>query len=168
MPYIRLITHIAAPPEICFDVSRDVAVHLASSPSERVVDGVRRGMMNLNDEVTWRARHFGVPWRMTSRIVEYLRPHQFVDEMQSGPFGRWWHRHAFEPTGTGTRMVDHVEYASPFGPLGSIVDRLVLTRYMTHLLRRRNQYVRAVAEERLQQPGQRHSYEPLVRSVKEA
>ena len=37
--------------------------------------------MNLDDEVTWSARHFGVPWRMTSKIVEYQRPDQFVDEM---------------------------------------------------------------------------------------
>lgn len=146
VPRIRLITNIAAPPEVCFDVSRDVGVHLASSPSERVVGGLREGLMNLNDEVTWRAQHFGVAWRMTSKIVEYDRPHRFVDEMQSGPFGRWRHRHLFEAIGTGTRMVDEVDYASPFGPIGSVVDRLVLARYMTNLLRRRNHHVLAVAE----------------------
>jgi ligand-binding SRPBCC domain-containing protein len=147
VPRIRLITDISAPPEVCFDVSRDVGVHIASSRSERVVGGVREGMMQLDDEVTWRARHFGVAWRMTSKIVEYDRPHQFVDEMQSGPFGRWRHRHRFDAHGTGTRMVDEVDYASPFGPVGSLVDRLLMARYMTKLLRRRNRYVRAAAEE---------------------
>ncbi|PAX90951.1 cyclase, partial [Streptomyces albidoflavus] len=27
--------------------------------------------MALGDTVTWRARHFGVVWRMTSRITAY-------------------------------------------------------------------------------------------------
>lgn len=107
-----------------------------------------RGMMNLDDEVTWRAWHFGVAWRMTSKIVDYDRPHHFVDAMQRGPFGRWRHRHIFEATGAGTRMLDDVDYASPFGMLGSAVDRIVLARYMTMLLRRRNQHVRAVSEGR--------------------
>ncbi|MEO8899154.1 MAG: SRPBCC family protein [Candidatus Dormibacter sp.] len=146
MPRINLVTAIAAPPEDCFDTARDVAVHLASSRSERVADGVREGMLKLDDEVTWRARHFGVPWRMTSKIVEYNRPYEFVDEMQRGPFGRWRHQHVFEATSLGTRMVDGVDFASPFGRLGSTVDALVLRRYMTKLLRRHNQHVTAVAE----------------------
>jgi ligand-binding SRPBCC domain-containing protein len=146
VPRIRLSTDIDATPGVCFDVARDVGVHLASSRSERVVGGVREGLMNLDDEVTWSARHFGVPWRMTSKIVEYHRPDQFVDEMQRGPFGHWRHRHMFQTTDSGTRMVDDVSYASPFGMVGSIVDRLVLARYMTKLLRRHNVHVRAVAE----------------------
>jgi len=153
MPRIQLVTDIAASPGVCFDVARDVEVHLASSRSERVVDGVRAGMMDLDDEVTWRAWHFGVPWRMTSKIVEYDRPHHFVDAMQRGPFGRWRHWHTFEATGAGTRMVDDVDYASPFGVLGSVVDRVVLERYMTMLLRRHNQHVRAVAEGRTSRPA---------------
>ncbi|MEO8744124.1 MAG: SRPBCC family protein [Candidatus Dormiibacterota bacterium] len=153
MPRIRLVTDIAASPAVCFDVARDVGVHLASSRSEQVVGGVRAGMMSLHDEVTWRAWHFGVPWRMTSKIVEYDRPHHFVDAMQRGPFGRWRHRHIFETTDAGTRMVDDVDYASPFGVLGAIVDGLVLERYMTSLLRRRNQHVGAVAEGRSPRPA---------------
>jgi ligand-binding SRPBCC domain-containing protein len=147
MPRIQLTTDIDASPEVCFDAARDVGVHLASSRSERVVGGVREGMLKLDDEVTWSAWHFGIPWRMTSKIVEYQRPGGFVDEMQRGPFGRWRHRHVFQTNGKGTRMVDDVNYASPFGLLGLVVDRLLLERYMTRLLRRHNQHVRAVAEE---------------------
>ena len=44
-------------------------------------------------------------------------------------------------------MVDEVDYASPFGPVGSIVDRPALARYMTNLLRGRNQHVCAVAQQ---------------------
>jgi ligand-binding SRPBCC domain-containing protein len=153
MPRIHLVTDINAPPQDCFATALDVAVHLASSRSERVVGGVRDGMMKLNDDVTWSARHFGVRWRMTSKIVEYHRPHYFVDEMQRGPFGHWCHQHVFEATDPGTRMIDDVDYASPFGLVGSVVDALVLEKYMTQLLRRHNRRVRAVAER-----GRQHQF----------
>ena len=146
MPHIDLITDIASEPDACFDLSLDVGVHLAASPTERVVGGVSEGRMKLGEHVTWSARHFGVRWRMTSRIVEYQRPHTFVDEMERGPFGQWRHQHIFEKTAYGTRMTDHVAFVSPFGPLGRLVDALVLQRYMTRLLRQHNAHVRAVAE----------------------
>lgn len=146
MPRIDLVTEIAADPEVCFDVSIDVGVHLAASPTERVVGGVRAGRMRLGEHVTWSARHFGIRWRMTSKIVEYQRPDTFVDEMQRGPFGRWRHQHLFEKAVHGTRMIDHVAFASPLGPLGRVVDALILERYMTRLLRQHNDHVRVVAE----------------------
>jgi ligand-binding SRPBCC domain-containing protein len=146
VPHIDLVTDIAAEPEVCFDVSVDVGVHVAASPTERIVGGVRSGRMRLGEHVTWSARHFGIRWRMTSKVVAYERPHMFVDEMQRGPFGRWRHQHILEETGYGTRMIDHVGFASPFGLLGRIVDALVLERYMTRLLREHNDHVRAVAE----------------------
>jgi ligand-binding SRPBCC domain-containing protein len=146
VPRIDLITDIAAEPDVCFDLSIDVGVHLAASPGERVVGGVSEGRMKLGEHVTWSARHFGIRWRMTSKIVQYQRPHTFVDEMQRGPFGHWRHQHIFEKTGYGTRMIDQVAFASPFGPVGRIVDALVLERYMTRLLRQHNDHVRGVAE----------------------
>lgn len=146
MPRIDLITNIKAEPEVCFDVSLDVGVHVAASPTEHIVGGVRSGRMRLGEQVTWSARHFGIRWRMTSKVVEYERPHTFVDEMQRGPFAHWRHQHVLEKAASGTRMIDHVVFASPLGPLGRIVDVLVLERYMIRLLREHNAYVRRVAE----------------------
>jgi hypothetical protein len=45
-------------------------------------------------------------------------------------------------------MIDHVAFESPLGPLGRLVDALVLERYMAKLLRQNNRHVRAVAEGR--------------------
>ena len=134
MARIHLVTEIGAPPETCFDAARDVSVHLASWPAHSAVAGVRAGPMQLGDEVTWRAPHFGIAWRMTSKIVVYQHPHRFVDEMQRGPFARWSHEHRFLAIPEGTRMIDDVAFASPLGALGWLVDRLVLQRFMTHLL----------------------------------
>jgi hypothetical protein len=38
-------------------------------------------------------------------------------------------------------MVDRIEFRSPLGPLGRVVDRLVLRRYMTALIERRNRWL---------------------------
>lgn len=97
--------------------------------------------MQLGDTVTWRATHFGIPLVMASRISEYESPRRFVDEQLSGPFRRWWHEHRFEPTPGGTLMTDVVEFDSPAGPVGVLVDRLFLTRYMTKLLTMRNEWL---------------------------
>jgi ligand-binding SRPBCC domain-containing protein len=148
MARIELETSIAAPARRCFDLSRDVDIHVASTApsSERAVAGVTRGRMDLGDSVTWGARHFGIPWRMTSQIVAFERPRSFTDEMRRGPFARWHHVHVFDERNGATLMRDQVEYASPFGPLGAAVDALFLRRYMSELLRRRNLHIKSVAE----------------------
>lgn len=142
-----LSTSVEATPERCFDLSLDVGVHLASGNRERVVHGVDRGVMGLGDEVTWEAWHFGIPWRMTSVIVDLRRPSYFVDEMKSGPFARWRHEHHFSRYDhVVTTMVDRVKYEVPFGWIGRLVDGLLLARYVERLLVKRNTYIKARAE----------------------
>lgn len=137
---------IEAPPERCFDLSLDVDVHLATGRRERVVSGVSHGIMGLGDRVTWQAWHFGIPWRMTSMIIDLRRPSYFVDEMKSGPFARWRHEHHFSGNDVLTTMVDQVEYEVPFGCIGRVVDGLLLARHVEHLLVKRNNYIKARAE----------------------
>ncbi|MEL7975841.1 SRPBCC family protein [Isoptericola sp. F-RaC21] len=143
MPTIVLTTEIPASAQACFDASLSVDAHTASMrrSGERAVAGVTSGVMGPGDTVTWRARHFGVPFRMTSRISAHDTPHRFVDEQVAGPFRRWWHEHRFEEVPGGTRMTDTVEYTSPAGVLGRLVDRVVLTGYLTRLLRTRNRWL---------------------------
>ncbi|MBC7346327.1 MAG: SRPBCC family protein [Clostridia bacterium] len=143
MPRIELTTEIPASPERCFELSLSVDAHRSSmsSSGERAIAGVTSGVMRHGDSVTWRARHFGIPITMTSVISQYDAPHRFVDEQRSGPFRRWWHEHRFEPTAGGTLMTDVVEFESPAGPIGRLGNVLVLTRYMTKLLRQRNAWL---------------------------
>jgi ligand-binding SRPBCC domain-containing protein len=140
VPRIVLTTQVEAPVRDCFDLSLSVDAHTASMSrsGEQVVGGVDAGVLALGDSVTWEARHFGIRFRMTSQITEYDAPHRFVDEQTSGPFGHWWHEHRFEEVGGTTTMTDVVEFTSPLGPLGRLVDTLVLRRYLTRLLTQRN------------------------------
>jgi ligand-binding SRPBCC domain-containing protein len=85
---------------------------------------------------------------MTSKITAFDRPSGFSDEMQHGRFRHRRHVHRFEARERGTLMVDDVAFASPFGPLGSLVDALYLRCYMADLLTERNQHVKRIAEER--------------------
>jgi ligand-binding SRPBCC domain-containing protein len=148
MPKILLETFISASVELCFDLSRNVDVHMnsTSGSSERAIAGVTRGMMEFDDTVTWEAIHFGFRQRLTSRIVAFDRPRLFIDEMQEGAFKRWRHTHLFESRESGTLMIDEVDYSSPFGILGKMVDAIFLKNYMTRFLIKRNDYIKQVAE----------------------
>jgi ligand-binding SRPBCC domain-containing protein len=148
MTRFEVTTGIAALPRRVFDLSLEVEVHTASmaGSGERVVGGVTSGRMRLGDTVTWEARHFGVRWRMTSRISACEPPGYFVDEQVAGPFARWHHAHHFEPDGDGgTVMRDVIDFAAPFGPLGRIAERTVLGWYMPRLIRLRNEHLRRAA-----------------------
>ena len=148
MPVIRLETLIAAPIETCFDMARDVDLHQRSTAAsaEKVVAGVTSGRMELGDEVTWEATHFGVRQRLSSRITAFDRPNRFVDEMVRGAFARFRHTHDFIRQNAGTLMVDVFDYTSPLGVVGRLADFLFLRRYMTRLLQRRNAYLKSAAE----------------------
>ena len=76
MPVIRLETRIAAPVDYCFDLALDVDLHQQSAAAsrERAVAGVLSGKMEIGDTVTWRATHFGVPFRLAWRITDSIRP----------------------------------------------------------------------------------------------
>lgn len=102
--------------------------------------------MELGQTVTWQARHFGLPFRMTSKITAYERPSRFVDEQEGGPFAAWWHEHRFEESAGNTIMIDVVHYRSPAGLLGRLVERIFLERYMRRLLQQRNAWLKAELE----------------------
>lgn len=148
MASIHLETFIRAPVEQCFNLARNIDVHVAATSSfaHRAVGGVTSGLINLGEEVTWEARVFGVRQRLTSKIIEMEEPRMFVDEMRRGPFARWRHTHLFEATEGGTRMIDHVGFASPLGFLGAAVDALFLENYMTRFLRGHNAHIKSIAE----------------------
>lgn len=148
VPVIELTTLIAAPIERVFDLSRSIDLHTnsVSSTGERAVGGVTSGLIGPGEEVTWRARHFGIWQSLTVRITEFERPVHFADVMLRGAFRRMEHHHHFGTARDGTTMRDVFSFQSPLGVLGRIADRLFLTRYMTSFLIERNQFIKATAE----------------------
>jgi len=150
MPRIELQTESRAPREICFDLARDIDWHVRSATAtrEQAVAGVTHGLIGLGQEVTWRARHFGIWQHLTSRIVAFDPPRHFRDSMVSGAFARMDHDHFFDAVDGRTLMRDVFDFTSPLGPLGRVADAVVLTRHMRAFLRARNQILKVEAEAR--------------------
>jgi ligand-binding SRPBCC domain-containing protein len=145
MPKIHLETFIAAPAETCFDLCLNVNAHERAGHG-RAVAGVTTGQMFLGDTVTWEGVHFFVRQRLTSKIVAYERPLMFIDEMQRGTLARWRHTHRFVAQTGGTLMIDDVDFASPLGILGKLVDALLMRGYMTRFITRGNAHFKRDAE----------------------
>ncbi|MEX0273303.1 MAG: cell division protein [Flavobacteriaceae bacterium] len=148
MPRIELKTEIKADINIVFDLSRSIDLHKISTKhtNEEAIAGKTSGLIGMNESVTWRAKHFGIYQKLTSRITEFDRPKYFSDEMVNGAFAEFKHEHHFEKFNEGTLMTDFFDYKSPLGILGKIADKLFLKRYMTELLTNRNRIVKEFAE----------------------
>ena len=148
MPVIELATMIRAPRERVFDLARSIDAHryTTGGTRERSVAGVTTGLIALDDEVTWEARHFGVRQQLTVRVTGFDRPRHFQDIMISGAFKRLVHDHAFAEHPMGTLMRDRFEFAAPLGFLGRIAEWLFLTSYLRRFLVQRNEVLKQLAE----------------------
>jgi len=69
--HFELETIIRVSPDKVFEASLDIDAHLASreASGEEAIGGVTSGTIGLGETVTWRARHFGLMWKMTSKIT---------------------------------------------------------------------------------------------------
>ena len=155
MPIIKLETIIDAPIELVFDLSRSIDLHIRSTAqtNEIAVAGRTSGLIELGEEVTWEATHFGIRQRLTTKITQYDRPRHFRDSMISGAFSRFDHDHYFESSDSKTLMTDKFDFTSPLGMFGRLLDVAFLTRYMTRLLQIRNNLIKLVAESGEPSPG---------------
>jgi ligand-binding SRPBCC domain-containing protein len=141
-------TTVMAPPNRVFAASLSIDDHLASmaASGEQVIAGVVAGRIGLGQTVTWRARHFGIKWTMTSQISELEEPDRFVDEQLRGPFKTFRHEHLFRSIADGTDMLDSITFQAPLGPLGWVAERALLSWYLPKLIRQRNNYLKTELE----------------------
>ncbi len=148
MPTIHLTTFIAAPVNVVFDLSRHIGVHKESMArhKEEAVAGIRFGLIEKEETVTWRARHFFKTRLLRSKITEMKKPDMFIDEQVQGDFKMMKHEHHFKPCENGTIVIDLFYFESPYGVLGEWFNRLYFTRYMKRLLEQRNTTIKKIAE----------------------
>ncbi len=151
MIVIHEITVIRAPIERCFDLARSVEVHLLGNThwneSAVAVGGRTSGLIDLGDQVTWRARHFWTWHTLTSRITKMQRPAYFQDAQVRGIFRSMVHDHLFRMLpGNRTEMKDVFAFEAPLPLLGRAAELLFLRKYMSKLLHERNQVIQQVAD----------------------
>ena len=148
MPTIHLTTFIAAPVDVVFDLSRHIDVHKRSMAvyKEEAVAGIRFGLIEKDETVTWKAKHFFKSRFLRVKITGMQKPDYFTDEQMNGDFKMMKHEHHFKPCDNGTIMIDLFEYEVPYGWLGKIFDKFYLSKYIIRLLHQRNQTIREYGE----------------------
>ena len=148
MTTINLITKINAPKKIVFDLARNIDAHQnsASKTNEKAIAGITSGLINLNETVTWKGKHFGLYLTHTSKITEMDLYDYFADEMIKGKFKFFKHEHSFIEKNGKTVMIDNLMYKTPYGIFGRLFDKLTLKRYMTNFLKTRNLVLKELAE----------------------
>lgn len=95
---------------------------------------MRRGTL-----IDYQIRLGGVPMRWRTRIETFEAPARFVDVQLSGPYRTWRHLHEFHDAPGGTRVIDRVTYALPFGFLGVLAHRLFVRRTLERIFDYRQQ-----------------------------
>jgi ligand-binding SRPBCC domain-containing protein len=148
MPVIEIETKIKAPIEICFDLATSIDLHMLSTDgtNEKAIDGITSGCVKQGDFVTWEATHFGIRQKLTSVIPIVNRPFHFKDEQKKGAFKYFKHDHYFEQQDEFVMMKDRFEFESPYGIFGNLFNSLVLTKYLTKFLIKRNNVIKEFAE----------------------
>ena len=148
MTEIILITSINAPIQIVFDCARSVDIHILSTANtnEKAIAGRTSGLCELGDEITWRAKHFGVYQNLSSKITKFKKPFYFRDTMIKGAFRSLKHEHFFEEKNGITEMRDVLQYEVPYGVFGKLFNTLILKAYMRNLLITRKKVIKEVCE----------------------
>ena len=148
MTTIHLTTFISAPIDRVFDLSRSINLHKISTAQtgETAIAGILTGLINENETVTWQAKHLFKQRQFTAKIIEMSKPDSFTDEMIKGDFKSFSHQHHFKQTNNGTIMIDLLNFESPYGVLGNLINRFFLKNYLEKLLLKRNQVIKEYAE----------------------
>lgn len=148
MPTIHLTTFVAAPSEVVFDLSRHIGLHKESMSQfkEDAVAGTRFGLIEKDETVTWKARHFFKNRLLRVKITEMKKPEMFSDEQLQGDFKMMKHEHYFKPCDNGTIVIDLFHFESPYGVFGRWLNNLYLTKYLRRLIEQRNNTIKSYAE----------------------
>ncbi|MEI9943851.1 MAG: SRPBCC family protein [Chitinophagaceae bacterium] len=148
MPTIHLTTFIEAPVQRVFDLSRNIELHKQSMSKhkEEAVAGVRFGLIQKDESVTWKAKHFFKTRYLRSEITAMKIPEMFTDQQAKGDFKMMKHEHHFKPCTNGTIMIDLFYFESPYGTVGKWFNSIYLKRYLRKMLEHRNKIIKEFAE----------------------
>jgi ligand-binding SRPBCC domain-containing protein len=88
------------------------------------------GPLKAGSVLDFRLRWLGLPLSWRAYIREYDEPYRFVDVQVRGPWARWEHRHQFLEENGGTWVEDRVTYRLPLGPLGRVLNGVLVRRQL--------------------------------------
>mgnify|MGYP003732865653 CR=1 FL=1 len=80
-----------------------------------------------------------IPTTWVTEITHVRQPYFFVDEQRFGPYKFWHHQHIFREAKGGIEMEDIVSYAVPFGFIGRMVNRFIISKKIKEIFSFRSQ-----------------------------
>jgi len=86
----------------------------------------------------------GIKMRWVTEITHIGEGKYFIDEQRFGPYAFWHHLHWFEPQGEGVLMKDILHYKVPYGPLGGVVNFILVEPKIEEIFRFRKEAVEKV------------------------
>jgi hypothetical protein len=146
MPILHREQVVPLPLDRVFEFFSDPHNLLRITPQQLnlVVTNPERVEMRAGAEITYTIRWLGIPMRWRTLISAYDPPHSFVDEQLRGPYRKWHHTHTFHAQGDSTRIVDHVDYELPLGPLGALAHRILVRRQLEGIFAHRRERIAAL------------------------
>jgi ligand-binding SRPBCC domain-containing protein len=85
-----------------------------------------------------------LPFHWRTRIETFEPPLCFTDVQLSGPYQRWRHLHEFHEVPGGTLVLDRVDYALPYGILGTLAHFGFVCRTLDRIFDYRQQRLTAL------------------------
>lgn len=118
---------------------RPGAFERLSPPWETVRVLERKGGIEDGGRVVLAVRAGGFWRRWVAEHCDYEPGRQFCDVQTEGPFANWRHCHRVAPDGPESSFLeDDIEYALPFGRLGSLFGGLLVRRKLERMFRYRH------------------------------
>lgn len=90
-------------------------------------------VMKAGAKIEYTIRLLGKKVHWVTLITDFEPPYSFVDEQLKGPYASWTHKHSFEQTEDGVRIIDQVDYAIPFGVLGELAHLLYVKKNLSDI-----------------------------------
>jgi ligand-binding SRPBCC domain-containing protein len=72
----------------------------------------------------------GIPLHWVTEITHVEYPNYFVDEQRFGPYSFWHHKHMLKEVEGGVEMIDIIHYKLPLGPLGRLMNSLMVKKQL--------------------------------------
>jgi ligand-binding SRPBCC domain-containing protein len=101
-------------------------------------------ILTLGSVLQWKGRRFGVSQQFTHEVSAFESEKLIVLEQKKGPFARWIHRHQFEATATGTKIMERIDFDPPRGLLGYVITADGIRRDLDKLMAHREKKLKEI------------------------
>jgi len=148
MNKIEFNTHIKAPVERCFDLTRSIDFHkLSIHPvKEESVAGCTSGLIGPNQHALMQSKLWGIRFSTELKITKFNPPFFLSYEIADSNFHSAAHDYYFYDISEETVMVNHFYYKPKWGFIGELINILFLEKYITRIISKRNDLLREYAE----------------------